>query len=158
MKKYTVLILSLLAATLVAQNIKKVGGRYANGFVGSYYSRIDGKELTFGLDAKAANDQSVWKTTDKNPPVSVRDAIASARRKLDELFPAKRVWTLESVTLKPAAWTVDAKDGIEIWDYVISFARHSDDPRLPPSHVDGGVTFIVLMDGTAVHPTIAPIK
>ena len=158
MKKYTVLILSLLAATLVAQNIKKVGGRYENGFVWSHYSRIDGKELTFGLDATAANDQSVWKTTDKNPPVSVRDAITSARRKLDELFPAKRIWALEGVVLKPALHTLDAKDGVEIWDYVITFGRRPETPGPFTYEFDGHVTFIVLMDGTAIHPTVAPIK
>ena len=92
----------------------KVGGHYENGFVGSFYSRIDGKELTFGLTEKQANQLSVWKTSMANPPVAVRQAIQSARKKLEELFPAKRVWKIEDVTLKPVVFTLDAKDGVEL--------------------------------------------
>src|ERR1700690_1521432 len=105
MKTYLSLLLTLLSISVLGQSVHKAGGHYENGFVWSEYSYIDGKRLTFGLTDKAANDQSVWKTTDRNPPVSVRDAIASARRKLTELFPAKRIWTLTDVTLKPATFT-----------------------------------------------------
>jgi hypothetical protein len=157
MKKFIILIFSMLAATVFAQDISEIGGHYSNGFVWSHYSYIDDKQLTFGLNDKAANDQSVWKTTETNPPVSVRDAIASARRMLHEVFSDKRVWNLESVTLKPVVSTLEAEDGIELWDYVITFKRNSG-PLNPNSNGDGRVSFIVLMDGTAVRPTITAQK
>ena len=147
----------MIAITMNAfsqEMVPKVGGHYENGFVCSYYSRIDGKELTFGLTEIQANQLSAWKTSEGNPPVSVRQAIQSARKKLEELFPAKRVWTLEDVTLKPVVYTLDAKDGVELWLYLITFARRSDPPNSHSSNIDGKVTVIVLMDGTAITPTI----
>ena len=152
-----VAILILIAATALGQEtqtVQKVGGHYEDGFVGGFYSNIDGKALRFGLTDRAANDQSVWKTSEKNPPVSVRDAIASARRKLNQLFPAKRLWTLAEVKLVPVAWTVDATDGTELWQYCVVFTRHSDPPNPHFPDTDGEVTIVVLMDGTAVDPII----
>jgi hypothetical protein len=154
MKIHSLLLLSLLSMSAFGQNASKVGGHYENGSVWSAFSYIDGKKLTFALGDKAANDQSVWKTSDKNPPCSVRDAIASAKRKLMEIFPAKRNWTLADVRLQPATSTLGAADGVEIWDYLITFERHPDKQVEGPIGVDGRVTMIVLMDGTAVEPTI----
>ena len=157
MKIEAILCLGLLLACAPAENeVRKVGGHYQNGFVFSYWSDIDGKRLTFGLSDKAANDQSVWKTAEKNPPVSVRDAVTAARSKLRELFPAKRVWTLEDVRLKPVVFTLDAKDGIELWQYVITFERHRDPPNPHFPDVDGRVSLVLLMDGTVVDPLIEP--
>src|SRR5262249_18278114 len=124
MKTHLLLILTLLSTSALGQSVRKVGGHYQDGSVWSSYSHIDGKKLTFALNDKAANDQSVWKSSDTNPPCSVRDAIASAKRKLMEIFPAKRNWTLADVRLQPATFTLDAADGIEIWDYFITFERH----------------------------------
>jgi len=158
MKIHLGLLVSLLSIGTFGQTVAKVGGHYENGSVWSAFSYIDGKKLTFALNDKAANDQSVWKIADKNPPCSVRDAIASAQRKLMEIFPAKRNWTLADVRLQPATSTLDAADGIEIWDYLITFERHPDKQAEGPIGVDGSVTMIVLMDGTAVSPKIEPQK
>jgi hypothetical protein len=158
MKIHLLLLLSLLSIGAFGQSVAKVGGHYQNGSVWSAFSYIDGKQLTFALDDKAANDQSVWKTADKNPPCSVRDAIAAAKRKLMEIFPAKRNWTLADVRLQPASFTLDAADGVEIWNYHITFERHPDKQAEGPIGVDGRVTMIVLMDGTAVDPKIEPQK
>jgi hypothetical protein len=155
MKILLAIIMIFVAVNAFSQEMApKVGGHYENGFVCSFYSRIDGKELTFGLTEKQANQLSAWKTSMENPPVAVRQAIQSARKKLEELFPAKRVWTLEDVTLKPVVFTLDAKDGVELWQYHITFARHSDPPNPHSSDTDGKVTLIVLMDGTAISPSI----
>jgi hypothetical protein len=146
------------ARSTPAASKKKVGGRYENGFVGSTYSYIDGKRLTFGLSEKAANDQSVWRTTDKSPPTPAREAIANARRKLLEVFPAKRTWTLSQVVLDPVDFTLDAPDGIELWQYRITFERHREPPNPHFHDVDGKVTMVVLMDGTVVDPIVEPNK
>jgi hypothetical protein len=159
MKIYPLLLLSLLSMSAFSQDVTKLGGHYQNGSVWSAFSYIDGKKLTFALDDKAANDQSVWRISDKNPPCSVRDAIASARKKLMAIFPAKRNWSLADVRLQPATFTLDAADGIEIWDFVITFERHpAVEPNNGPVGVVGSVRMIVLMDGTAVDPKIEPQK
>jgi hypothetical protein len=158
MKTTLLLLLTFLSISVFGQSVHKVGGHYQDGSVWGSFSYIDGKKLSFLLNDKAANDQSVWKTSDKNPPCSVRDAIASAKRKLMEIFPAKRNWTLAEVRLQPATSTLDAADGIEIWNYSIAFERHPDTEGPGPIGVDGRVTMIVLMDGTAVEPTIEPQK
>ena len=138
--------------------VNRVGGRYEDGFVGAIYSYIDGKTLTFGLSEKAANEQSVWKSDDKNPPLSVRDAIAIAKNKLMEIFPERRRWTFKGIALCPTVFTLDASDRIELWQYHVTFERHRE-PRNPPhDDVDGKVTLVVLMDGTAVHPVIKSSK
>ena len=138
--------------------VNRVGGRYEDGFVSAIYSYIDGKTLAFGLSEKAANEQSVWKSDDKNPPLSVRDAIAIAKSKLMEIFPEQRRWTLKGITLRPTVFTLDASDRIELWQYHVAFERHME-PRNPHHDaVDGTVTLVVLMDGTAVHPVIKSSK
>lgn len=160
MRKAVIILASIIPVLSFAQSsiVNKVGGRYDNGFAGAIYSYIDGKTLTFGLSEKAANEQSIWKSDDKNPPVAVREAIAIAKRKLIEIFPEQRRWTFKDITLCPVIFTLDAPDRIELWQYHVTFERHRE-PRNPHfDDVDGKVTLVVLMDGTAVHPVIKSSK
>ena len=164
MKKRMKTLIALVAMGLIQSSfaqtsaVHKIGGRYSNGFVTSFYSNIDGKTLTFGLNEEAANDRSVWKSDASAPPTNPRVAVETARRKLLQLFPDKRTWTLKSVTLHPFFYPADEADHIELWVYLISFDRHMEprNPHFPDD--DGTVRMVVLMDGTAVDPLIEEKK
>ena len=139
-----------------AEQLNIVGGVNERGLIGSHYSYIDTMVYEFGMTKKQANEFSVWKKENDNPPISPREAINVSKKMLEDLklINEKWTWELESVQLMPIWFTLDREDGIELWQYVVVFARR---PNPKPTAWSGAVTkikILVLMNGQAVKPLI----
>ena len=102
--------------------------------------RFNGVKIT-SLDLVNA---PIWEDKDKNPPLSVRDAIASAKKHFVKHAPSMRPWELVAVRLTP----LDEAQGF--WVYEIQYREY---PNPKYTHEMLRVSSVVLlMNGKVVEP------
>jgi hypothetical protein len=111
-----------------------------------YWSWLDGQRFEFVVPPDTVR-QFPWVESADAPPLAPRAAIRSAERLLPQLVPGADEWTLREVQLQPVFGSGHG------WVYLITFVKS------PPPNVmwDGplpSLRLVVLMDGTAVVPTV----
>ena len=95
----------------------------------------------------------VWNSGERNPPLSVLDAISVAAKKRREIHPDEKKWkwALDKTELLP--W--DADGGY--WFWKLTFGKQhqpSEDDLMMPGHSGppSELVLVVLMDGAVIQP------
>jgi len=119
--------------------------------IAAFASYHEDKQFLFELDRVQMESTPSWDENQQNPPISARHAFNAARKRLATLVSMSEKWDLIEIVLRPMPAPTVGK-----WIYVVKFRPpvFSKDPKGSVSTVD----LIVLMDGIALQPTIAPVK
>jgi hypothetical protein len=109
-------------------------------------SRLKGKLFKFVVMESQLQNVPKWETKAEHPPLSPRKAMSIAKQKARELLPAVYDWDVSALTLQ--------RTGAEgNWIYVVKATERPNQLRW---NNPAWINIIVLMDGSAVEPTIAP--
>src|SRR5258706_3061221 len=116
-------------------------------------SCIEGQGWSYVVRERDLGKTPRWRQQDDVPPLAPRAAVRSARESLRRMT-CKDVdrWEVRQVALQPIASAAD------VWVYVIKFAE----PLAMPTRAVAGSGFprvvdvVVLLDGTAVAPSVGP--
>jgi hypothetical protein len=125
-------LLLAIACLFVAQTCHATEALLAE--LGIYKRRVYVVQVT----AKNLAGKPAWLGEQKNPPLSVRDAMSAARKELGTHFENASAWDLHQICLREIT--------AGHWAYVVHFT-----PPIPPGGREGLPDFIkiiVLMDGT----------
>ena len=112
------------------------------------HGQADGKSFYFPVTMAEVVATPAWGADAPHPPLSARDAIAIARRQLDELVTDRAVWRFDQVCL--------SEFGADRWAYFVGFRR-----EYPPEiAVIGADTFYipVLMNGATIKPEVTHVE
>jgi hypothetical protein len=116
-----------------------------------WFGYMPGRRVTFGARREALAVTPAWPESEANPPLAVRDAVASGQRRLRALVDCEVEWVLASIEL--------IEDSLAArWYYKLNFKQLRDQKGNDlvimgkPYHLP----VIVLMDGSAVEPVVQP--
>ncbi len=110
------------------------------------YQYLDGKQYLSLVTRSALDRAPKWNPDEPFPPLPTRTAVSRAGEVLKKLDLDPQAWTMSDICLKPIGSRGE-------WIYLVTF-----DGPLPGRSNYGGMyprfAIVVLMDGTAVVPTI----
>jgi hypothetical protein len=117
-----------------------------------FYSYAQGMRWEFVVREADLDGSPRWQPSAENPPLSPRAAIQSGRSLLRKFIERADDWELRSVALQPVPGRSD------FWLYLVEFWE----PIRPKASVGSvhpsQVRVVVLMNGTAVTPTLRPVE
>jgi hypothetical protein len=113
--------------------------------VAQFSSYIRGERWDFDVTRADIEGAPAWKDADSAPPLSPRNAIAGATKRLSGLVPDWTQWTLNRVALQTL--------GAGRWLYLVEYQPP---PPTPMGGITASVSFVVLLDGRAIIPTRTP--
>ena len=138
---------TFLTASAIFGAMLLVTPSFAQDTAASYRSDHAGKRYDFTVTHAQIQLTPDWPEDADNPPLSPRKALAKARLDLATFLSDAERWTPPKITLAEVG-------APHKWIYIVEF-----EGPLPPHVIDGAVDtmrVLVLMNGTAVKPTIKP--
>jgi hypothetical protein len=116
-----------------------------------WFGYMPGRKVTFRLRREVLSATPAWPESAANPPLAIRDAVASGQRRLRTLVECEVEWVLTSIEL--------IEDELAArWYFKINFQQLRDNRGNSivimgkPYHLP----VIVLMDGSAIEPVVQP--
>ena len=108
--------------------------------IGSTHNSYTGETESYLVPAERLRDVPGWDGPVGEPPLSIGEAVAAARKQAERDHP-KVIGKLRSLIFGPRTVA-----GREIWTYSIGFPV-LDNPNVPSVH------YVVLLDGSVVAPS-----
>ena len=114
--------------------------------IASFSSYLGGQRYEFIVSRTALSASPRWGSDEAFPPLAPRAAVPAARQQLEALVTDPERWRLNKISLVPLG-----EEGT--WVYVVEL---EEPPPRPDGGIHGSLEFVVLMDGSAVSPSVKP--
>ena len=115
-----------------------------------HVSYVHGKKYEFSITVTQFKKMPKWDMKNENPPLSARKAIQLSEPLRQKLIPdtSEEEWKLRAVVLKPSVF--------DKWYWVVIY--EASPVRVTSQGPREEMSFIILMDGTVIQPTVEKRK